>query len=1549
MVSLGTGLVIVGAALEIIANVMGKLGGLDGEQIAKALIAMGGALAELAIALNLMKGTLGGSAALLVASTALLALIPVMTVLGNLSWEQITKGLVALAGAFTVIGVAATVLSGVLPAVLGLGAALALIGVGVLAAAAGLTLMAAGITALATALAAGATAIVAGITVIITGIASLIPVIAQKLGEAIIEICKVIGEGAPAICEAIKAVVLALVDMLVECVPAIVDGIFVLVTSILETLVEYTPRIVDALFQFLIGVLEGIARNLPALIQAVVDVFMSFFAGIVDALSGIDTDVLLKGIVGVGLLAAIMAALSAVASLAPGAMVGVLAMGVVIAELALVLAAIGALAQIPGLNWLINEGAQLMQSIGTAIGGFIGGIVGGFMSGVSSQFPQIGADLSAFMTNAQPFVDGAAAIKPEMMDGVKALTEVILLLTAADILEGLTSWLTGGSSLSGFAEELVPFGEAMMAFSNTIQSLDSELVNNAAIAGRTLAEMAATLPNSGGVVGFFAGENDMEEFGNQLVPFGEAMMAFADSVAGLDADVVVNAATAGKAVAEMAATLPNSGGVIGFFTGENDIDTFGEKLVPFGEAIMAYSQAVDGLNVEAVTNSTTAGQAMVELAKTLPNSGGAVAFFTGDNNLEDFGAQLVPFGEAIKEYSLAVAGLDVNAVTNSATAGQALVELANTIPNCGGLVSFFTGDNNIADFGDDIVDFGYSLSEYAMAIKDVQPDVVTASASAAGALSELATNLPDSSIFDKLFAGDQSLTDFGDDIAGFGEGMGYYYSQVSGIDAAALSNVITQVWALVDLAEGMSGLDTSGFASFSSSLNSLASAGLTSFISVFDGSSTQVTASINTMLGYVTTAISNNQVMTTAAMRTLVTNMTTIVSTNTPNMTAAFTTMMIGICTAVSTNGVTVRTNFSLIITQSLAILNNSVPQFREAGKNVTQGFVDGINANLQSAIQAANQLAKVTISAAQNKLQIQSPSKEFQMLGMYVDLGLAKGITDYVGTTKTAATNVGAAIVKAFKDKLEIKSPSKVTKDEIGNYIVEGIAEGIEENTSAEDAATQKAQNIVNAFKEELDKLDLTGKTFDLEYELWEKTDGLGATASEKEAKELELLTNKINLQTENLGYAQAKYQAMVAQFGSNSENAQEAYQDLLQSKIDLADLVAEYNTAQSEAAERNRQAFINYAEYLAESQDFLLQAGFSIEQIQAAARSSTGYDPDAATTSTGLDINKLIAEAINNVSVTFTDTVSGATEEIVATSTEIGTTAGTAIGTGIQNGAAAAATTGLATLTSTCAESISSQSEDWGVVASNLVDSFVSGIQGNTERAAQAAASMAKTAYDSAITAIVEESEPNTTAMVALYTAGMQLQATSWTTAGDVLLDGFIMGLEENQTKVTNAGSTLAVSGSNSLRGKYEEWKSAGEYLVDGFVVGIQSSIERAAQAAAEMAIQAYQAAMSAIEASSGSGDSSVSRVITLDEAMEGGSYSLTATTSVDSAQAVSFSSRKSGSGSSSSDADEDSGGDVTYSFTQNNYSPAALTATTIYRQTQNLISQYVKKVVS
>lgn len=1016
MICIGTGLVIVGGALETIANCMSKFGGMQWEEIGRGLTVMGGALAELAISLNFMKGTLGGSAALLVASGALAVLAPVLSILGALSWEAIAKGLISIAGAFTIIGVAGAVLTPLVPTILALSGAFALIGVGVLtigagllAAGTGLSALAIGFTALATAGAAGATAIVAALTVIVTGIAGLIPAVLTKVGEGIIAICKVIAAGAPAIGEAVKAVVLTLIDVFVSCVPQLADGALQLVVGVLAALVTYTPQIVDLAFKFLIGILDGIASNLPSLIKAGVDVLVAFFAGIVDALRGIDTGALLKGIAGIGLLSAIMLALSATASLVPGAMVGILGMGAVVAEMALVLAAVGLLSKLPGLSWLIGEGGKLLQGIGTAIGQFVGGIVGGFMSGVSSQFPQIGADLSTFMNNVQPFLQGASQIQPSMMDGVKALAETVLILTAADILQGLTSWLTGGSSLSKFGEELVPFGEAMRDFSLAIGNMDGEIVANAATAGKALAEMAATIPNTGGLVSFFAGENDMTAFGKQLVPFGEAMRQFGDAITGLDANAVTEAAIAGKAMAEMATTIPNSGGVVGFFAGENDMGEFGKQLVPFGEAMKAFGDAVRGLEADAIVNSATAGKALVELADTVPNTGGVVAFFTGNNDVDTFGEKLVPFGEAMKAYSEAIMGMDSAAITNSATAGKALVELANTIPNTGGLVSWFTGDNDLGSFGDSLVQFGSGIKSYS--------------------------------------------------------------DSISGIDTGIMSSVITQVNRLVEMAKGMAELDTSGMSGFSTALIQLGNNGIDGFINAFTDASGRVTSAATSMLTTFINAANAQKGNLTSTFTTMMQAVLTTLTNYQTQFNTAGANLMIKLIAGVKSKDYETRNAFVNILSSCLTAIANKYPEFQNAGMQCMIKFIAGVKEKAEEVKTAFTGNLNASVTA------IRDYHDQFKQAGTYLVEGFADGISENTYRAEAKARAMARAAAEAAEDELDEHSPSRVGYH-IGDFFGLGFVNAIGTyavkayNASAEMADSAKT-GLGNAIAKVKDMID--------------------------------------------------------------------------------------------------------------------------------------------------------------------------------------------------------------------------------------------------------------------------------------------------------------------------------------------------------------------------------------------------------------------------------------------------------------------------------------------
>ena len=994
-IPIAAGIMILAVAIKVLASAVGDFGSMSWEEIAKGLIALGGSIVILSVGLKAMNGTLLGSAAMLVAASALLIMTTALSVFGAMSWESIAKGLVALAGAFAVIGVAGLVLAPLVPTILSLCVALALIGVSMLGIGAGLTLVSAGLsalavalTALATAGTAGATAIVASLTIIFTGIAELIPTIMTKIGDGIAALWIAIANNASAIGEAFRSVILMLVVIFGECVPAIADVMLSLVDGILKALVEYTPSIVDSIMGFLIGILEGIARNLPSLIQAAVDVLMSLFSGVVDALSGVDMETLLQGITGVGLLTAIMAALAVVSALIPGAMLGVLGMGAVIAELALVLAAVGMMAQIPGLEWFIDEGGDLLQHVGTAIGKFIGGIAGGFASGVASQLPQIATDLSGFMANIQPFVQGASAIDASMMDGVNALADTILALTAANILDGLTSWMTGGSSLTSFAEELVPFGKAMKQFSEEVAGIDGGVITNATTAGKALAEMAATLPNSGGVAAWFAGENDMSAFAEQLVPFGKAMKGFADEVAGMDTAVVGEASTAGKALAEMAATLPNSGGVAAWFAGENDMNLFSEQLVPFGRAMKGFADEVAGMDTAVVGEASTAGKALAEMAATLPNSGGVAAWFAGENDMLDFCVRLVPFGRAMKGFAEAVSGLRTDVVQNGATAGKALVELANTIPNTGGVVSWFTGDNDLILFGEQLVPFGQAMKNYSLSVAGLDSNVVTNSTNAAKALMELANNLPNNGGIVSWFTGDNDIASFGEQLVEFGKSFANYYNSISGIDVNKLNGVVAEFRNLVDLANVIKNVDTSGMSNFAKDLTNLGNSGVDGFINAFVDANSKITTAFTTMVNSIVRAFESQYYHFTVIGSTMMTNLASGVRSKEPSLKNAFITIIAGCLTAI----------------------RNKYREFYNAGEYLVEGFAKGIEENTWQAEESAAAMASAAADAAKVALDINSPSKVGRRIGGFFGMGFVNSLIDYADKSYEAGIEMASA-----------------------------------------------------------------------------------------------------------------------------------------------------------------------------------------------------------------------------------------------------------------------------------------------------------------------------------------------------------------------------------------------------------------------------------------------------------------------------------------------------------------------------------------------------------
>ena len=865
-----------------------------------------------------------------------------------------------------------------------------------------------------------------------------------------------------------------------------------------------------------VGVMTLVVAALGGVLYLLRDMQVESAIGIAIALS-----TLLLGLITACLITSMIPAGAAIS--------GAAGLAVFIAIVAAVIAALGALMMIPGFEEIMNDGGRMLGLIGKTIGDFVGGIMGGIISGVGSallsllpvfgdalsgfmtnaqgfiegvrnidgdfllkvaslsagiilltaaeliaglasfiqggsSFAQLGADLSAFMINALPFLAAVKTVDPSALEGVRALAETILIITAARVLDGIASFLTGGSSMAEFGAQLIPFGKAIKDFSSIVKgNVDEEAVTAAANAGKIMADMASTLPNSGGVLGFFMGENDMSTFAAQLVPFGEAITKFSGIVAGnIDEEAVTAAANAGKIIADMAKTLPNSGGVMGWFLGENDMSDFGAQLVLFGDAITEFSKTVDGsIDEEAVAAAANAGKIMAEMASTLPNSGGVLGFFTGENDMGYFGAQLVLFGDAMKTFSESVDGIDESSVLAASNAGRALAEMADTIPNGGGLINLFTGDNNMALFALQLPLFGEAMKAFSKSIDGIDGELVTAAANSGKALAEMANTIPNSGGLISLFTGDSKMDKFGDQLTAFGDGLKGFSDALNGVKpknltesanaAKALSEMTnstpentehivdfgtnlsvfggklkqyalnvseidmdmlkSSAGAFKSISGAASNLDADSLSSAAKAIDSLVK-GIKGMNGI-DGSSTTGFTKAMSNLGKVSVdsvveAFADAYPKIEKAGKNLITNAINGIESRHPYLAKAGRETVNAIIGGVDQKETAAKKAFASLVEKCASAINGHVGIFNSAGNYLVMGFANGISANSYKAEAQARAMAKAAAEAAEDELGIASPSKVGYRIGGFFGLGFIKAIGAY--TNKAYAAGTGMA-----------------------------------------------------------------------------------------------------------------------------------------------------------------------------------------------------------------------------------------------------------------------------------------------------------------------------------------------------------------------------------------------------------------------------------------------------------------------------------------------------------------------------------------------------------
>lgn len=369
--------------------------------------------------------------------------------------------------------------------------------------------------------------------------------------------------------------------------------------------------------------------------------------------------------------------LSFVGSLGAAAIIGVGSLAALIVAIGGIMYGIGALAQYQSsMDEFLDHGIVTLGKIGEGLGNFIGSFVKMFAETAASALPSIGTSLSMFMTNLIPFVTAGKMIGSDtsLLDGIVAITKAVLLLTAADFLSGITSLIGLGTSFTGLSEKFTAIGEAMVAFSNATIGVNSEQVKASAEAAASLADALSSLPKEGGWFKSAFGEQDLSGLSTNLAKFGTALSVYGNSVANLNTTAIEDSVPSVNSLVDILKSLPNSGGTLQKFLGNKDMGSFSTELSGFGDALVKYGNSVANLKVKAIEDSVPAAEGLADFMNALPSSDGTWQKIFGKKNASNFGGQLEAFGTSMKNLSDTLSGVEFSYYDSAAAALNTITE-----------------------------------------------------------------------------------------------------------------------------------------------------------------------------------------------------------------------------------------------------------------------------------------------------------------------------------------------------------------------------------------------------------------------------------------------------------------------------------------------------------------------------------------------------------------------------------------------------------------------------------------------------------------------------------------------------------------------------------------------------------------------------------------------------------------------------------------------------------------------------------------------------------
>ena len=675
----------------------------------------------------------------------------------------------------------------------------------------------------------------------------------------------------------------------------------------------------------------------------------------------------------------------------------------------------------------VDTALDYLKTVLFKVGDAVGSLVGGFAAGATSGLPTIGSNLSGFATNAAGFFSMLSTLNPDCATAAGTLASAIGSFVGSGILDGLFEKFSGNSSLASLGTNLTSLGAALTSFYNATQGItDTGHMQEVVAVAQSISDLNNALPATGGKLQAWLGSKDLSLFATGASNLGDAMKSFAESTSGItDTGNLESVVKVAQGLAKLNDALPETDGIIQKITGWKDMSGFGEGIKAFGKAMSDFSSSVSGdnaINEDAVAAAKKAGELMTQLANDVPTSGGLISWFTGNNDIGGFGESLKKFGTSLSDFSGSASGIDGGQMDTVMDVTKKLVTLANSMGADNG---FAAASSNLTTFAQNLMQFGTQFTTgFYSEIASVDAGKITAVSTAMQVFYDMCSKTAGQTIdtsnlvvfadtlgskmqdLNTKLSGLTGIDTFGTTIVQFGIKLNAFGQYVNTVDTGKMDAVSTSIQKMYDTMSKCQGsFDTSGMQSYLKNMSS----------------------SMGDTMSGVSSSISSASSGATSAMSGLFDGLSSTVQTRSTSLNASFKTlgssMIKSFASAITAGRGSVVSAASNVASAGLPAARAYYGGYYSAGVYLCAGLAGGIGAGASSAINAASNVAAQALAAAKARLGIHSPSREFYAVGDYAVQGLTNALSDGQKSAKSAGSNVATASLAGLQNSLNMIS----------------------------------------------------------------------------------------------------------------------------------------------------------------------------------------------------------------------------------------------------------------------------------------------------------------------------------------------------------------------------------------------------------------------------------------------------------------------------------------------------------------------------------------------